>query len=140
MRPDNPVQPYLFPGVMISSMFTDLQEHRKALAQALDLKAVWIEPDSSLLLNVLDSSLEKVWKGSAYIGIIGHKYGQVPECPANPDGFSITEAEFREAQKQGRPILLFIMGDAHLVKKADVETRSSAQSVRGTRGAARIAA
>src|SRR5262249_45926525 len=52
----------------------------------------------------------------------GLKYGQTPECPTrNPDKLSITELEFNEAQRLGRPILLFIMGDDHPVKKSDIE-------------------
>ena len=39
-----------------------------------------------------DSSLEKVQKASAYVGIISHKYGQIPDCPQrNPDRLSLTE-------------------------------------------------
>ena len=51
--------------------------------------------------------------GSAYIGVISKKYGQMPKCPTrNPDNLSITELEFNEALHLGRPILLFIMGKA----------------------------
>jgi tetratricopeptide (TPR) repeat protein len=63
---------------------------------------------------------------SAYVGIISHKYGQILRCPKrNPDNISITELEFVEAQRLGRPILLFIMGDKHPVIKADVETNAT---------------
>src|SRR5258708_3757370 len=64
-----------------------------------------------------------VGKASAYVGVISHKYGQVPECPRrNPDGLSLTELELNRAMSLGRPILLFIMGDRHDVKPGDVET------------------
>ncbi len=54
--------------------------------------------------------------------MIGHKYGQTPHDPTrNPDRLSVTELEFNEARRLGRPILLFVMGDDHAVKKADVE-------------------
>lgn len=111
---------------MISSTFTDLKEHRSALIKALrghGLHPVVMEDDSALPDgDVIASSLQKVRDGSAYMGVISHKYGQVPECPdRNPDGLSLTELEFNEARRLGRPILLFIMGDDHTVKPADVE-------------------
>jgi len=72
--------------------------------------------------DVIDASLKMVRDSAAYIGVIGHKYGQTPYCPArNPDRLSITELEFNEAMRLGRPILLFIMGEDHAVKRADVE-------------------
>ena len=73
-------------------------------------------------IDVIDSSLRMVRDSSAYVAIISHKYGQVPECAErNPDHLSLTELEFNEAQRIGRPVLLFIMGDNHDVKPGDVE-------------------
>jgi hypothetical protein len=60
---------------------------------------------------------------SAYIVVIGRKYGQIPVCPnRNDEELSITELEFNEAQRINRPILMFLMGDDHLVRWFDVET------------------
>ncbi|HYC91666.1 MAG TPA: DUF4062 domain-containing protein [Thermoanaerobaculia bacterium] len=110
---------------MVSSTFTDLQEHRAALIAAIHghkLHANSMENDSARLVDVIDSSLQMVRDSAAYIGVIGLKYGQTPEDPErNPDNLSITELEFNEAQSLERPILLFIMGEDHLVKRADVE-------------------
>ncbi len=118
--------PRQFPGVMISSTFTDLKDHRGILINVLKshgLTDIAMENDSAKLADVIDSSLQMVRDASAYIGVIGHKYGQTPECPKrNPDKLSITELEFLEAQTLGRPILLFIMGEGHPLHKADVET------------------
>ena len=73
-------------------------------------------------VDVIDSSLQMVRDASAYVGVISYKYGQIPECSArNPDLLSLTELEFAEAQRLERPVLLFIMGDNHSVKPADVE-------------------
>jgi hypothetical protein len=71
--------------------------------------------------TVLDSSLEKVRAAVAYIGIVGHLYGQVPACELNPDRLSLTELEFREARRLGLPMLIFIMGEDHPVKRSEVE-------------------
>jgi hypothetical protein len=41
---------------------------------------------------------------AAYIGVSGLKYEQTPECPKrNPNKLSITELEFDEARRIGRP-------------------------------------
>lgn len=114
---------------MVSSTFTDLKEHRAALMKALqgqNLFPVGMENDSALLANVMESSLQKVAEGSAYIGIIGHKYGQTPKSKdRNPGQLSITELEFNEAQRLKRPTLLFIMSDEHPVLPRDVEAKAA---------------
>lgn len=112
---------------MISSTFTDLEQHRAALIQAIKgqgLTDVAMENDSAKSdVDVIDSSLQMVRDGSAYTLVIGRKYGQTPLCPIrNPRELSITELEFNEAQRLDRPILLFIMGDKHLLREADIET------------------
>jgi len=114
-------------GVMVSSTFTDLEAHRAALIKAINaqdnLKAIVMENDSAKPVgDVLDSSLGMVRKSAGYVGVISHQYGQIPDCPTrNPDGLSLTELEFNAARDLGRPILLFIMGDGHAVKPANVE-------------------
>ena len=110
--------PLQYQGVMVSSTFTDLKEHRAALIKAIKgqgLTDVAMENDSAKPdLDVIDSSLQMVRDSSAYIGVISRKYGQTPKCPnRNPDKLSITELEFNEAQRLNRPILLFIMGENH---------------------------
>ena len=127
MPTDKPTTPRQFKGVMISSTFTDLKEHREALIKAIDaqtLKSVAMEHDSAKPTgDVIDSSLQMVRDSSGYIGVISHKYGQIPDCPVrNPQGLSLTELEFSEARNLGRPILIFIMGGDHYVKPGDVET------------------
>src|ERR1035437_2103352 len=119
--------PRQYPGVMISSTFTDLEQHRAALIQAIKgegLTDVAMENDSAKAdFDVIDSSLRMVRDASAYALVISQKYGQTPQCPdRNPDQLSITELEFNEALRLDRPILLFIMGDKHRLLKADVET------------------
>ncbi len=112
---------------MVSSTFEDLSEHRSALIKAIKghgLTDVAMENDSAKAgVDLIDSSLQMVRDSAAYVGIISHKYGQIPECPIrNPKNLSITELEFDEAQRLDRPILLFIMGDEHPVLLRNVET------------------
>lgn len=119
--------PRQYHGVMVSSTFTDLEHHRTILMEALrkeELFAIGMEeyiptPGD----DVISSSLNMVRKGSAYIGLISHRYGQAPESPKlNPPGYSVTRLEFEEAKRLGLPTLIFVMGDEHPVRKCDVET------------------
>jgi hypothetical protein len=111
---------------MVSSTFTDLKEHRAALIKALNehgLHPKVMEYDSAKPVgDVIDSSLQMVRDSAAYILVIGRKYGQTPECSTrNPNKLSITELEFNEAQQLNRPTLLYLMGDEHDIKIADIE-------------------
>src|SRR5450759_1431210 len=118
--------PRQYPGVMISSTFTDLEQHRAALIKAIKgqgLTDVAMENDwAKADVDVIDSSLQMVRDASAYALVISRKYGQTPVSQdRNPQQLSITELEFNEALRLSRPILLFIMGKEHLVREADVE-------------------
>ena len=118
--------PRLIPGIMLSSTFTDLEHHRAILIQALKgegLTDIAMENDTAKAgVDLVDSSLQMVQDGWAYIGIIGHKYGQTPQDPKrNSTELSITELEFNEALRLDRPILLFVMGEEHHVLPRDVE-------------------
>ena len=111
---------------MLSSTFSDLEAHRVALISALnseELTPIAMEYDSAKPdIDVIESSLQKVRDASAYIGVISRKYGQTPVSPKkNPQGLSLTELEFNEAESLGRPILLFIMGENYLLREADIE-------------------
>jgi len=122
--------PLRYRGVMVSSTFTDLERHRTALIKAIhgqELTAVAMENDSAKAdVDVIDSSLQMVRDASAYICLIGKKYGQMPVSPdRNPGKVSITELEFNEALRLERPILLFIMGDEHPVREADIEINAA---------------
>jgi hypothetical protein len=129
MTIDDHASPRLYPGITVSSTFTDLKDHRAALIKAIraqELTDLAMENDSAKLLDVIDSSLRMVRHGSAYIGVISMKYGQTPKCKErNPENLSITELEFNEALRLGRPILLFIMGERHYGLKDHFETNNA---------------
>jgi len=114
--------------VMVSSTFTDLKAHRAALIRTIEehgLHPNVMEHSSARLVDVVDSSLQMVRDSAAYVGVISRKYGQVLEdADRNPDRLSITELEFNEAMRLNRPILLFLMGEAHPVTEKDVELDS----------------
>src|ERR1017187_6072358 len=108
MPNDENAAPRRIHGVMLSSTFTDLEQHRAALIKAIKgegLTDVAMENDSAKPdVDVIDSSLRMVQEASAYIGVISRRYGQTPSCPKrNPNELSMTELEFNEAQGLGRP-------------------------------------
>lgn len=120
------VEPKLYSAIMVSSTFTDLEAHRREVIDAIHrfgfhanaMEYSGARSDS----DVIDASLRMVRDSVAYLCVIGHKYGQTPiDAGRNPDGLSITELEFNEARRLGRPILLFLMADDHPVTKGDVE-------------------
>lgn len=119
-------QPRQYLGVMVSSTFKDLEQHRAALLDALrkeELFAIGMEDYVPVPgEDVIDSSLNMVRKGAAYIGLISHRCGQVLECPKrNPSSYSVTRLEFEEALKLGVPTLIFVMSQEHTVKPAHVD-------------------
>jgi hypothetical protein len=120
-------EPKDYKAIMLSSTFTDLRQHRqRAIASISNLgfmPRVMEYSGARADADVIDTSLDMVRDAAAYIGVIGLKYGQTPlDADRNPTRLSITELEFNEAMRLSRPILLFIMGDEHPVKKAGVET------------------
>jgi hypothetical protein len=129
MTADDHPSPRHYLGITVSSTFTDLEDHRAALIDAIKaygLTDVAMENDAAKYMDVIDSSLQMVRDGSAYIGVISKKYGQIPKCPnRNPNNLSITELEFNEAMRLGRPILLFIMGKGHYVLEDHIETSAA---------------
>jgi tetratricopeptide (TPR) repeat protein len=120
------VEPKLYRAIMVSSTFTDLEAHRREVIDAIHrfgFHANVMEYSGARSdADVIDTSLRMVRESVAYLCVIGHKYGQTPaDADRNPKGLSITELEFNEARKLGRPILLFLMADDHPVTKGDVE-------------------
>jgi tetratricopeptide (TPR) repeat protein len=119
-------EPKLYRAIMVSSTFTDLESHRREVIDAIHrfgFHANVMEYSGARSdADVIDMSLRMVRESAAYLCVIGHKYGQTPaDADRNPKGLSITELEFNEARRLGRPILLFLMADDHPVTKGDVE-------------------
>src|SRR5262245_5914698 len=105
--------------VMISSTSLDLPDHRKQAMDAVKrcLMNTWeMETLGAGLGDAISVSLKLVDKSEIYLGIIGMRYGFIPDDPArNPNRLSITELEYRRALERSIPILIFIMDKAHPV-------------------------
>ena len=95
-------EPEAYLGIMVSSTFTNLKSHRQKVIEAIrsfNYKPNVMEDDGARVdADVVDASLNLVRSSTAYVGVIGLKYGQTPFDPErNPDRLSITELEFNEA-------------------------------------------
>jgi Domain of unknown function (DUF4062) len=119
-------KPKDYRAIMLSSTFTDLREHRQKAIDAIGkfafMPRVMEFSGANADTDIIDTCLSMVRDAAAYVGIIGLKYGQTPlDSVRNPNRLSITELEFNEAKRLGRPIALFIMGEDHPLRKADIE-------------------
>lgn len=94
--------------VFISSTYTDLVEHRKAVANVLkrmELKTGRMEVFCAQPDSPLNVSLEEVSESDLFVGIYAHRYGFIPE---NQE-FSMIELEFNHAMEKGIPIFAFLV-------------------------------
>ena len=122
-------------AIMLSSTYKELAEHRQAVREAIlgqELFPEAMENDAALPdHDLISASLEKVDKADAYVGLIGYRYGQTPECSArNPDNLSLTELEFRRALERKIPICMFIMHEDHSVTMRAVNEVTDAEKQR----------
>jgi len=95
----------------ISSTYQDLKKHREAVYKSLakyGLQILAMEDYVSSSSRPLAKCLEDVRDSDIYIGIVAWRYGFIPD-KENPNSLSITELEYREAQKKGISCLLFIL-------------------------------
>jgi tetratricopeptide (TPR) repeat protein len=114
---------------MLSSTFRDLEEHRKAVILCMNgqrIVPLMQETDAALPQDLIDASLAKVDAADFYVGLIGARYGQRPECPRrNPERLSLTELEFRRAVERGIPRLMFQMADDYAMTLAEMRAAAA---------------
>jgi hypothetical protein len=105
--------------VFVSSTFTDLQDARKDVMQALlELDCI---PSGMELFPAADedqwSLIKKVIEDSDYyIVILAGRYGSI-----GPDGYSYTEMEYRYATELGKPVIGFIHSKPDSLPQGDSE-------------------
>ncbi len=95
----------------LSSTFTDLEQHREKVyreLRALRHDVVAMEDYVAADKRPLDQCLQDVRDADVYIGIFAWRYGYVP-TESNPKRKSITELELREAERLGKPRLVFLL-------------------------------
>ena len=98
-------------SIYVSSTYQDLKEHREAVHGVLakmryDVVAMedYVARDD----RMVDQVLRDVAECDVYLGIFAWRYGYVPP-EGNPAGLSITELEYREAEAQRKPRLVFLV-------------------------------
>lgn len=99
-------------SVFISSTSVDLQEHRKAVRDAisrLDLHTIDMKDFGSQSGDAVKVSVDEVRKAHIFVGILAHRYGYVPADATK----SVTEMEFDEATRLGIPRLMYLVDPAY---------------------------
>ncbi len=112
---------------MLSSTFKELKEHRKAVIDAIIRVGLFpdaMEHDAAIAhLDIIESSLAKVNRADAYVGLISFRYGQPEIDPArNPKALSTTELEYERAEQRDLPRCMFLMHPDHMVKAGQSQT------------------
>jgi len=96
--------------VYVSSTSLDLAEYRQAVIRALWLSGhtpVCMEHHAPGDVVPKDESLRKVATCDVYVGIFAWRYGFIPQgCE-----FSITEMEYREAERLKKTTLIFLLDE-----------------------------
>jgi hypothetical protein len=95
-------------SVFISSTSLDLKDHRIAVERSLlnaGLHPIGMEHFAAQPQEPLQACLNEIRDANLFIGVYGWRYGFVP----GQTGASITELEFSEAQRLGRPCFCFFV-------------------------------
>jgi hypothetical protein len=99
--------------IYVSSTYEDLKSFRSAVAsylRKLNKQVTCMEDYVASDKRPLARCLEDVARSDAYVGIFAHRYGYIPEKD-NPDSLSISELEYRQALKSGKPALIFLLSE-----------------------------
>lgn len=108
--------------VFVGSTYEDLKLYRARVKEAID--ELGLEPNMMEdwgLTNrqpPLNFCISKVHESDIYIGIFAHRYGFIP----NGQEISITEAEFREAEKLSIECLCFLVHEGYSWPQEHYET------------------
>jgi formylglycine-generating enzyme required for sulfatase activity len=101
------------PDVFISSTSEDLKDYREQAAKAAVangfLPSMMEDFAATGHAPTLPACLEKVADAEVVVVIVAHRYGWVPDDPANPDSKSITWLECEHARKLGKEVLAFLV-------------------------------
>jgi formylglycine-generating enzyme required for sulfatase activity len=110
--------------IYLSSTYEDLKEYRAAVFEALrkaGYKVLAMEDYVATDRRPVEKCLADVAEADIYVGLFAFRYGYVPPVEhGNPDRLSITELEFRQAEKLRKPCLTFVVSeDASWPRKFD---------------------
>ena len=98
--------------IYLSSTYEDLKEYRRAVFDALRqarYQVIAMEDYVATDQRPLKKCLDDVVRSDIYVGIFAFRYGYTPPTEhGNPDGLSITQLEFRQAEGK-KPCLIFLV-------------------------------
>lgn len=95
--------------VFVSSLITDMPQERSAVRAAIEsigAAPVMFEDLGPLDVSADQAYLAGVRSSEVYVGMWGPRYGV-----RMPDGYSATHAEYREAERYGLRLCLFVRGE-----------------------------
>lgn len=98
-------------NIYLSATFVDLEQHREKVARelrSLRHDVIAMEEYVAADKRPLEQCLQDVRNADVYVGIFAWRYGYVP-AQDNPEKKSITELELREAERLGKPRLIFVL-------------------------------
>ena len=102
--------------IYLSSTYEDLKEYRRVVFDALRKSGYQVNAMESYVATdqrPIDKCLKDVTDADIYVGILAFRYGYVPPAGHNnPNGLSITELEFRQAESLKKPCLTFVVNDS----------------------------
>ena len=99
-------------SVFLSSTYIDLVEYRKAATDALQRlgqQARQMEVFGARPEEPVTACFKEIEECDLFVGIYAHRYGFVREG----ESLSITEAEFKHAQKLAKPSFCFLVDEDH---------------------------
>jgi formylglycine-generating enzyme required for sulfatase activity len=102
--------------IYLSSTYEDLKEYRSVVFEALrkasyEVKAMedYVATDK----RPIEECLADVAGADIYVGLFAFRYGYVPPAAhGNPNKLSITELEFRQAERLKKPCLTFVVNES----------------------------
>ena len=101
--------------IYLSSTYEDLKDYRSAVFEALrkaGYQVLAMEDYVATDRRPVEKCLADVAGADIYVGLFAFRYGYVPPVEhGNPDGLSITELEFRHAEKLRKPCLAFAVSE-----------------------------
>jgi hypothetical protein len=102
--------------IYLSSTFVDLEQHREKVyrgLRSLRHNVIAMEDYVATDKRPLDQCLQDVRSADVYVGIFAWRYGYIP-TEDNPEKKSVTELELREAERLGKPRLIFVLKNTAL--------------------------
>ncbi len=114
--------------IFVSSTFEDLKDFRKEVSlqlKRMQHEDIAMEYFVAENIRPLDKCLKAVASCDLYIGIFAWRYGYIPPRKKK----SMTELEYREAVKSGKPCLIFLLDEDAQWTRKFIDTDENAKKI-----------